>query len=191
MKSELSMSAVSDSRSQSTNITLFGWLAALWGVVGFSYILLQALIRLTPYALALQTEPLSLWHWPLLLGWIVFMGIAEGYRGFQKAFSPRFAARAAWLRESPGLFRGIFAPFFCMGFFGATRKRKIVAWALSSGIIVLILIVRQLPQPWRGIVDAGVVVGLTWGLLSVWWFVFKALVMNQETADPELGALGN
>lgn len=169
--------------------TPLGWFAALWGVTGFSVLLVQAIYRLTPYALALQEQTLAFWHWPILVGWVAFMGVTEGYRGFQKAFSPRFAARAAWLRHSPGLLQAIFAPFFCMGFFGATRKRKIVAWALSSGIIVLIVIVRILPQPWRGIIDAGVVVGLSWGLLSVWWFAFKALVLNQPTADPELGAL--
>lgn len=183
------MSAISDSSPLSSPVSPLGWLAAVWGVVGFSVILLQALYRLAPYALALQQETLAFWHWPILIGWVAFMGVAEGYRGFQKAFSPRFAARAAWLKQSPGLMRGIFAPFFCMGFFGATRKRKIVAWALTSGIIVLIVIVRSLPQPWRGIIDAGVVVGLSWGLLSVWWFAIKALFLNQSTADPELGAL--
>ena len=34
-------------------------------------------------------------------------------------------------------------------------------------MIVLIVSVRQLPQPWRGMVDAGVVVGLTWGVVSI------------------------
>jgi hypothetical protein len=72
-----------------------------------------------------------------------------------------------------------------MGFFHATRKRKIVAYSLTTMIIVLIILVRHLPQPWRGIVDAGVLLGLGWGLVSVWIFSFKALVGRGYAVSPE------
>jgi hypothetical protein len=34
-------------------------------------------------------------------------------------------------------------------------------------IVGLVLLVGMLPQPWRGIVDAGVVVGLGWGIVAL------------------------
>ena len=42
-----------------------------------------------------------------------------------------------------------------MVFFDAPPKRKRIAYGLTLMVIVLILLVEQLPQPWRGIVDAG------------------------------------
>jgi len=33
----------------------------------------------------------------------------------------------------------------------------------------------MMPQPWRGIVDAGVVLGLSLGIVSVLYWFFKAL----------------
>ncbi|QBG49265.1 hypothetical protein EGM51_07160 [Verrucomicrobia bacterium S94] len=114
------------------------------------------------------------------------MGYAEGYKGFHLKFSPRVAARALYLKNNPTPIRILFAPLFCMGFFYATKKRKIVAYSVTTMVIVLILSVRFLPQPWRGIVDAGVLFGLGWGLLSVWIFCFKAFFGKGEyTVSPE------
>ena len=52
-------------------------------------------------------------------------------------------------------------------------------------IVLLILGVRQLPQPWRGIVDAGVLLGLGWGLVSVWFFCAKAFFGKAYSVSPE------
>jgi hypothetical protein len=47
-----------------------------------------------------------------------------------------------------------------MGYFHAPKRRRVTSLSVTAGIIVLIILVRLLPQPWRGMVDAGVVVGL-------------------------------
>jgi apolipoprotein N-acyltransferase len=70
----------------------------------------------------------------------------------------------------------VLAPLFCMGLFHATRKRLIVSWCALIGIVGLIVLVRQLDQPWRGIVDGGVVAGLGWGLVAMLWFMVRALL---------------
>ena len=44
------------------------------------------------------------------------------------------------------------------------------------GIVILVIIIRQLDQPWRGIVDAGVVIGLVWGALSIVVMFVRAVV---------------
>jgi hypothetical protein len=158
---------------------------AVWGIAGLSLLFGSALFRLYPYAQALMEIPLEWFHGASLATSLIFMGYAEGYKGFHLKFSPRAAARALYLKGNPTLVRVLLAPLFCMGFFHATRKRKIVSFSLTIGIIGLIVLVRQLPQPWRGIVDAGVVVGLGWGLLSVWLFSIKAFFGTGFDVSPE------
>jgi hypothetical protein len=62
-----------------------------------------------------------------------------------------------------------------MSFFYATRKRKIISYGVTSGVVGLILLVRRLVQPWHGIVDAGVSFGLGLGMVSVGLFALRAL----------------
>jgi hypothetical protein len=71
-----------------------------------------------------------------------------------------------------------------MGYFHADRRTRIVAHALTFGIVVLVLLVRLLPQPWRGIIDTGVVVGLTWGLVSLAVFTIRAFAHGRPDASP-------
>ena len=46
--------------------------------------------------------------------------------------------------------------------------------------------VHQLVQPWRGILDAGVVVGLSWGLASFVYSLQQAFVTGEYARSPEL-----
>ncbi len=163
-----------------------GMFGAAWGLLGVTYIIGSAVFRLAPYMVASFDYQWNLWHWVLFVGFTFFMAYGEGYKGFQKAFSPRVAARALYLSKHPTPLRVILAPLFCMGFFGATRKRKIVTWCLTTGIIILIIIVRQLSQPWRGIIDFGVVLGLAWGTIALWVFAWKAFFIGGHDRDPEV-----
>jgi hypothetical protein len=140
----------------------------------------QALYRLLPLALEpLLDGSMSALQWALYLGWVVFNAYAEGYRGFQRSFSPRVVARAIHLAHHPRPSHVLLAPLFCMALFHAKRKNLILAWGLTSAIVVVIVAVRQLPQPWRGIVDGGVVVGLVWGALSLAWLLGRVWLQNE------------
>ena len=165
---------------------LIGVIGAVWGILGLSLLFGSALFRLYPHAEELWGSDFSPIHWLSLAASLLFMGYAEGYRGFHLRFSPRAAARALYLRRNPTPLRVLFAPLFCMGFFHATRRRRIVAFSLTLMIVFLIVLVRQLPQPWRGIVDAGVLLGLGWGLISVWWFSFRAFTDAGFSVSPEI-----
>ncbi len=154
----------------------WGLFALVWGVGGVVLLLVQAVIRLGPRA----AEPLL--HGevtPHLLVLyaisIAFNGYAEGYRAFQRQFSPRVVARALWLARNPRWPLVLLAPLFCMGHIHATRRRLILAWGVTSGLVILIAAVRMLSQPWRGIVDAGVVVGLGWGVLAIVVYLLRGL----------------
>ena len=165
---------------------------ALWGVGGVLLLLFQAIYRLTPLAV----EPLVLgtmtaFQWSLYVGWTLFNAYAEGYRGFQKSFSPRVAHRAMHLARNPKLLHVVLAPAFCMSLFHAKRRGKIVAWSVLIIVLILIISMRYLAQPWRGIVDAGVVVGLVWGAAAVGVFFARALRGEAIPAKDDLPDSGS
>ncbi len=151
-------------------------LIATWGVLNVALLLGQALVRLTPLALEpLRGEGLSPALMALYVGWVVFNAYAEGWRGFHLKFAPRVVARAFHLGRHPRPLWLILALPFCMSLFHATRRQRIVSWVLILVLTSVILAVRALPQPWRGIIDGGVVVGLGLGLASVLYYWLRGL----------------
>lgn len=165
-------------------------LIALWGIGGVVAILGKAIARLVPYALDLVDYALSPLQIAILVAWIAMMAFAEGWRGFHRQFSPRVVARALHL-EAARRPRWVvaLAPLYCMGLVHATRRRLVISWILTLGIVVLVLGVRHLAQPWRGIVDAGVVVGLGIGTLSIAYFTLRAARGHSMPIAPEVPAL--
>eukprot|EP01034_Spumella_vulgaris_P025018 gene25018-31423_t len=76
-----------------------------------------------------------------------------------------------------------------MGMFNASKKRMIVSWAVTIGVFGLVAIVKQLPYPYRSIVDAGVVAGLSWGTLSILALTVKVLLGGIVKAPEETVAV--
>lgn len=165
---------------------MLGWFGALWGLGAITALLASAVVRLGKVGAAAFEFPFSWFHWLSLAAVLVLMAYSEGYRGFQRGFSPRVAARARYLRDHPEPLHVLLAPLFCMGFIHASRRRKLTSLILTSAIILLIVLVRLLPQPWRGIVDLGVVVGLGWGVVSLLAFSALAFGGRPPATDPEL-----
>ncbi len=159
---------------------------AVWGLSGVALLLGSAVYRLWPLAVEALTGPMLWYHWIVFILVLLFMAYAEGYRAFQLGFSPRVAARARYLRRLGRLPDLIFAPLFCMAYFHAPKRRQTVSLSVTAGIIVLIILVRWLPQPWRGIIDGGVVVGLVWGLISLVIFGSQALTAGAFAYSPEM-----
>lgn len=158
----------------------------LWGVTGVVLLLVQPLMRLTPYALEAVREGLTGVQWAVLGAWLVINAHAEGYRGFHRRFSPRVIARAQVLARSPRPVWVLLAPLFCMSLFHASRRGLIVARVLVVAIVLLVILVRQLDQPWRGIVDAGVVLGLGIGLGSLVYYLVRAWLGHPPAVPPDL-----
>ena len=144
---------------------------ALWGVLGFAAILVQAVVGLFPKAVEpIQDGSLTVLQIALYVLWVGFMAYSEGYKGFQKHMSPRVAVRSMYAARNPRPILVVLAPLFCMGLFHATRRRLITSWVILIGVVILVIGVRQLDQPWRGIVDGGVVIGLAWGFLATMYY---------------------
>ncbi len=149
-------------------------LGVTWGLGGVLALLVFAIYRLAPLAFELADLRLNLLHWSALIFSVAYMSYAEGYQGFHLGFAPRVVVRAQYLWRNPGPGFVLLAPLFCMGFVHATRRRKIATFGLTVMIVCFIAIARQLPQPWRGILDAGVVAGLTIGICSILYFMAVA-----------------
>ncbi len=172
---------VSASRPQEPRVPLTPWsvrsLAIVgWGSAGVLALLGQAIWRLTPIALEpLRHGRLERPQAALYVGWVLAAAYAEGYRAFQRGFSPRVIARAVYLARRPKLLRVLLAPAFCLSLFHANRRGLGRAWGILVTMIALVVIVRHTPQPWQGIVDGGVVVGLVGGQIAMLFFLARAL----------------
>ncbi|EGG99573.1 hypothetical protein imdm_946 [gamma proteobacterium IMCC2047] len=169
-----------------SNSNSAGFFGSLWAITGFSLLILFAIVRLGKIALDSFNYNYQWFHWLALFISVVVMAYSEGYKGFQLKFSPRFAARCRHLRQQPTTCHVILAPLFCMGFFHTTRARKIATFTLTLMILCFIQIAHFLPQPWRGILDLGVVTGLIWGLLSLYVNLIKAFNSKEFSHSPEL-----
>jgi len=159
--------------------------ASWWGIAGVLALLGNAIYRLTPYALELFEQTLTSVELVVLAAWVLFNAYSEGYRAFHRMFSPRVVARARTLAGARRLFV-VLAPLYCMGLFHATRRRVIVSWSITIGIVGIVILVRSVAQPWRGIIDAGVVVGLAWGVASIVYYTARALAGHAMPVPPDL-----
>eukprot|EP00531_Pseudo-nitzschia_arenysensis_P018705 CAMPEP_0116147252 /NCGR_PEP_ID=MMETSP0329-20121206/17649_1 /TAXON_ID=697910 /ORGANISM="Pseudo-nitzschia arenysensis, Strain B593" /LENGTH=332 /DNA_ID=CAMNT_0003643155 /DNA_START=103 /DNA_END=1101 /DNA_ORIENTATION=- len=167
-------------------MTSFG---AFWGSFGVIYILARAITRVLPMALepfsyqadlALVLSPLQWCSYALSC--FVF-AYAEGYKGFHKKFAPLVVKRSFTLiigtRQGNNPLNYFLAPLYSMGLWGATKKRLIVSWGVTTGVALLVAIVKKLPQAPRCILDAGVVVGLTIGSASILYHFARSLVTGK------------
>lgn len=150
-----------------------GKIIACWGIAQITLLLASSVFRLTPKALEPWNDgSLSNVQKVLFFGWIVANAYMEGYRGFQQRFCPRVVGRAKQLAEAPTLLRTVLALPFCLSLYDAPRRDIIARWIFLTALVTLIAAVKQLPQPWLGIIDGGVVVGLAWGMvMTVVYFV--------------------
>lgn len=161
-----------------------GAAAAAWGLAGVVAIIGRAVGRLVPHALEGLAAPLAPWHWAALVGWVAFMAYFEGYKGFQRAFSPRVVLRAMHLARNPRPLHALLAPLYVMGLIHASRRRLVTSWLLVAMMVGLVLGVRHVAQPVRGLIDVGVILGLVWGVAAIFAFFAGAL-----TGRPPRGGL--
>ncbi len=160
-----------------------GLLGAAWGVIGISVLLLGGVFSMGPYALKLSWTELSGLQRGSLLVYLAFMIGGKGIMGFHRGFSHRAARRVRAIAREPRLLRVILAPLYSMSLVQAPWSRVARSWGLMLVIAAIVPVVQALPLPWRGIVDAGVVAGLSVGLASFWWAVLvKPLLIVRESS---------
>ena len=170
----LSSHSIAPSDSVSVTGNTLG-IAGIWGIVGISLLLTSSVWRVAQVVVDGLAYPITLVHLPAAVLWMGFMGYTEGYRGFQLGYSRRVVLRALSLQAETRLLPRVLAPLTCMGLIFAPWSRLRVSWFVVLAIVGVVSVVRAIPQPWRAIVDAGVVLGLGWGLVAVWVYTARAL----------------
>lgn len=145
--------------------------------------------RVTPHALEpVLNGSMNALHWALYVFMIVFNAWTEGFRTFQKVIAPRVLARACYVAENPERVSPLWTPIFVAGFYAMERRALIVRYIVLFVIVGVIVGMRFVPQPWRGIVDAGVAVGLGWGVVAMLVGLVRVLRGWRSDADPQLPA---
>ncbi len=156
-------------------------------MLGVSVLLLGGVLSMGPYALDLEWSALAGLERAALIAFVSAMAVGKGWFGFHRGFSRRLVARVLDLHREPRLLRVLLAPLFGMSLIHAPVRHLLRGWGLMLAIASVVPLVRTLPSPWRGIVDAGVVAGLAVGLISLWWQVAE-LAFSRSTAPPATAA---
>jgi hypothetical protein len=144
--------------------------------MGVAALLIQAVLRLGVLAVEpILARTLSPAQVALYVVWVGISAYFEGYRAFHLRFCPRVVGRALHLARNPRVLHVVLAPLFCMGFFHANRRTLLLAWGTTAMVIGFIVTLRYVPQPWRGIVDGGVVVALSGGVVSLGVLLVRGL----------------
>lgn len=164
----------------------FRTIGAIWGIGGVATLLGFAIWRLLPYATELLTFELPLWQLIVLVIWCVFMIYTEGHQAFGKQLAPRVVARAQHISQHGNWNMIILAPLYCIGYFGAPKKRIIASYIVIVAIVSLVIAVRFVPEPWRAIIDAGVILGISCGIGYLLFYSLRALKTRKLVADPEI-----
>lgn len=171
-------------------VTLLGVVAACWATIGLCALLLYAIVRLSMVVADGAADPWDWRHWAVAAANAAFMAWSEGYRGFQLRFSPRSAARVKWLLYHASGVSAVLAPLFAMGYFNVTRRRMVGVYGLTAFVAGAIIVVHTLPQPWRAVLDIGVIIGLTWGMASFLWSLKRTFATAGFPVSPELADTG-
>lgn len=154
-----------------------------WAVTGVAIMLLEAVLRLGERAVRTIEAGLDGVQTATLVVVVAAFAYGEGYRALQRRFAPAVVERALEAgRRHASLAHDLAAPLYALRLFGAPQREVRVAWLGVALIVVAIVIVRALPDPWRGIVDAGVAVALAWGTLAL--VVSFARAWRREQSRP-------
>ncbi|MDT8305882.1 MAG: hypothetical protein RRC07_08100 [Anaerolineae bacterium] len=160
-----------------------GVAGAIWGVGGVLLLVAVAMVKLAAPATEALSSPLRWFHWLAILLSVATLLYGKGYRGFYRTLAPLVGTRAAHLRAQPTAVRVLLAPLYCMGYFHSERRQQVVVVAMTAAMVGLIFLMRSLAQPWRGIVDTGIIAALAMGCGSIVLWSTPALVPGWRRAS--------
>jgi hypothetical protein len=148
--------------------------APSWGVSSFglgvvALTLAEASVRLGVRAVLTVHAGLTAAQYALLALSVIAFGYGEGYRALHRSFVPHVIERATTLARSDqrGLRSWLTAPLYMLCLVQAEPRVLRRGWLSVFLICCAVVIVREVPEPYRGIVDAGVAVALGIGLFSL------------------------
>jgi hypothetical protein len=141
-------------------------LAFRWGAVGVIGILGFAVYRLGSRGVATVTAGLGGLEWLALAALTAVFLYMEGFQAFQVRWVPKVVLRLKALRQ-PRWWQVPLAPLYGMGLLGPSGRAVLPAWVGTGAIVLAIVVVSRLPEPWRGIVDIAVASALCYGTVAL------------------------
>ncbi len=151
-------------------------LILIYSIGGVIAIFSSAIYRLYPHVQESISYEFSILNWIILALYLLVMIVGKGYFALHRGFVPRVINRSELLVENGTFIDRLLAPLYCMGFFKAPKKRLIISYSMLFLIITFIVSASKISQPWRGIIDLGVVIGLSLGILSLLILGFNKLI---------------
>lgn len=136
---------------------------SMWAVLGVTAVFIEAIVKLAARGLVTVRGGLEVLEWLALLLLAGAFLYGEGVRALQRRWVPHVLERSQAVRSAPLHWR-LLAPLYAMLLVGAPRRTLARAWLGVLAIVAAVLLVRALPEPWRGIVDLAVAGALAWGL---------------------------
>lgn len=140
-------------------------LAAGWAVLGVTAMFVEAIWRLSMRALHTLDAGLSVAEWTAFGTMLAIFGYYEGFRALHLRFVPALVHRAFSI--GPGRSAAVLAPFTALALVNVPKASLRHGWLAVALIVAAVLIVRQFPEPWRGIIDGAVAFALSIGLVSM------------------------
>ncbi|MBT8487854.1 MAG: hypothetical protein HKN72_00245 [Gemmatimonadetes bacterium] len=141
-------------------------LATGWSLIGVAAVFGWAVYRLGGRGLAAIQGGLSPFEWAALIAFTLFFVYTEGVLTFDRKWIPKLVVRSERLKHESTTFQ-VLAPLYGLSLVGRDWKEVAKGWIGTALIVTAVLIVRQFPPPWRGIVDFGVAAALAWGMVSI------------------------
>lgn len=139
----------------------------VWAAGGVVFLFGEAAWRLGARGITAVRGGLTAFEWIALA---VITGVfvyGEGVRALQRRWVPWVLDRVDRLRSEPFLPWGAAGPLYAMSLVGRSTASVLRAWTGVAAIVLAVLIVSRLPDPWRGIVDVGVAAALVWGAITL------------------------
>jgi hypothetical protein len=148
------------------------WSVSTFGLVVVAMTLAEASVRLgvravlTVHAVG---KGLHSAQYLLLALSVLAFGYGEGYRALHRRFVPHVIDRATTLARTHQrrLRDWLAAPLYMLCLVQAEPRVLRRGWLSVFSIVCAVVAVRELPEPYRGIIDAGVAVALGIGLFSL------------------------
>lgn len=172
-------------RQDSLSNRTANWLgiaAGAWGILGFTVLVARALLGMSPEIENMLATPLNAWQQIGLVVIVLVFGLVKGYFIFRQRFCRSYASRIGELSLQPvKLLYAVLAPLYCLNLIGAERRQLVRGYAIIAGIILMIVSVKFVPAPWRGMILTGVAVALTWAALEIAYQGFKKLFVPTQS----------
>ncbi len=134
--------------------------------MGVAAVLGWAAWRLGARGLAVVREGLTPTQWQVLAVLVLAFVIGEGVVALQRRWLPKVAGRAAMLSSRAPIALRVAAPAHAFGLVGVPMRVAVRAWLGVAAVVLAVLAVRALPDPWRGMIDLAVAAALAWGAVA-------------------------